>query len=474
MLRPSVETYRFPLVPRSSTEERGAFPGRLHFSTCSGSMEIVAFRTLWVLLAIFADSMFSQARAPVHAGDPAPNLTWTKIVASVPASGGPRSLFGQTTVLQFLRPVSHNEHAVSEWNALVEQFADRPVNFVWIANEKEESLAPFLKTHPVRGWLVLDPSEESYKAYGVEGAAGVLIDPHGVIAGFTFMTPEADQIQAVLDRRTVAISGELSEAQMDAIRDSKAVRVEAEPIRSPSPPQKPNLPPSEEVHISPSETKGTAGSIGPDHWMQRGFDLRAILSKVLGTDASRIDLPAALDNGARYDFVLVPPREEDEEAMRRRVREGIEKYFHVTLAQVIRPVEVYVMTAEEGKAPRRKPESEAYGGSVGTFTRTFKLPEGVAPTQEAIEEAIRREMATAEMTAMTALSSSMDEFRRALEDGLRRPIVDETKLTGIYDFKIQGEAQTTAEFLGMLRDQLGIILTPTQRSIEMTVVRTVE
>jgi hypothetical protein len=43
-------------------------------------------------------------------------------------------------VLLFLRPVSRNEQAVSSWNKLVEQFADKPVNFVWIANEAEESL----------------------------------------------------------------------------------------------------------------------------------------------------------------------------------------------------------------------------------------------------------------------------------------------------------------------------------------------
>jgi uncharacterized protein (TIGR03435 family) len=278
-----------------------------------------------------------------------------------------------------------------------------------------------------------------------------------------------------LDGRSIAIKGEPSEAQTNAILDNKIVRLEAEPSRSPPPPQKPDLPPSDEVHISPSKTNGTVGSIGPDHWMQRGFNLRTILSKILGTNPSRIELPEAVDNGARYDFVLVPTREEDEETMNRQVREGIEKHFHVTISLVIRPMDVYVMTVVEGKTPPRKSEDKAFGGAIGVSTiRTFKLPEGTAPTREALEEAIRRSMATAELTAMTALSSSMDEFARALEDGLHRPIVDETKLTGIYDFKVEGEARTTEEFLRMLRNQLGIALTPTQRSIEMTVVRVVE
>jgi uncharacterized protein (TIGR03435 family) len=301
-----------------------------------------------------------------------------------------------------------------------------------------------------------------------------LIDTSGKIAGFTFMAPEERQIQAVLDGHAIAINGYASDAQMDSILAGTAVRVEAEPFRSPPPPQKPDLPPSDEVHISLSKTKGTIGSIAPDHWMQRGFELTAILSQIMGTNPSRIELPPSLDNESKYDFVLVPPGEEDEETMNRQVREGIEKYFHVNIARAIRPMDVFVMSAMEGKTPPSKPESEAFGGGIGVSSQWFKLPEGTAPTREALDEALRRSMATAELTAITALSSSMDDFRRRLEDGLHRPIVDETKLTGIYDFKIRGEAQTTEEFLSMLRDQLGITLTPTRRSIEMIVVRPIE
>jgi hypothetical protein len=50
-------------------------------------------------------------------------------------------------------------------------------------------------------------------------------------------------------------------------------------------------------------------------------------------------------------------------------------------------------------------------------------------------------------------------------------VINETKLREYYDFKLQGQAQTTEQFLGMLRDQLGLVLTPMQRSIEVTAVR---
>jgi uncharacterized protein (TIGR03435 family) len=86
----------------------------------------------------------------------------------------------------------------------------------------------------------------------------------------------------------------------------------------------------------------------------------------------------------------------------------------------------------------------------------------------------RSRMAAVELKARIAGSSSMDEFSRALEEGLHRPVINETGLAGSYDFQVQGEPRSTEEFLDMLRDQSGIALTPTRRDIEVIVVRPVE
>lgn len=430
--------------------------------------------------------IFGEVSMPVKAGDPAPNLTWTKVIASDANSVGPQNLSG-TAVLLFVGPVSINEETLSHWNNLVQQFADKQVNFVWIANEKEELLAPFLKMHPVRGWMVLDPEEQSFKAYGIEGGDAVLINSNGKIAGFTSMPPSPDQIQAVLDGRAVAVKGEPTEAQLDAFFEGKAVRLEAEPSRFDfHPTQKPDLSPSDEVHISPSHAEGTDSSTGPDYWIRRGFELKAIISEISGATASRVDVPAALDNGARYDFVLVPSRDEDEETMNRQVLAGIEKHFHIAVTQEIRTVDVYVMTAAQAKTPPKKSEGEAMGGSVGFSTQWIdapKLPDDMPRTRKTVEAAarqymdspeFRQAMNTAQLAMASAVSSSADEFCKMLEDGLHRPVINETKLQGYYDFKLQGQAQTTEQFLGMMRDQLGLVLTPTQRNIEVTTVRRVE
>jgi len=48
--------------------------------------------------------------------------------------------------------------------------------------------------------------------------------------------------------------------------------------------------------------------------------------------------------------------------MKRQVREGIEKYVHLTITLAMKSIDVYVMTTVEGKTPPMKSESEAFGG----------------------------------------------------------------------------------------------------------------
>jgi uncharacterized protein (TIGR03435 family) len=439
------------------------------------------------LAMAMAVTMSAQIISSLKAGDPAPKLTYTRIVAFPGDSAGPENFAGRTTVLLFLGPVIANKQTVARWNGLVERFAEKGVNFVWIAKEKEDSLVPFLATHPVRGWMVLDPAEESYKTYGVEGGSGVLIDSHGVIAGFTSGAPQEDQIRAVLDGSAVVIDGQATEDQLDAIFEGKAVRLEARPRRMPpfEPPRKPDVAPLEEPYISVSRTEGTISSTAPDHWVRRGFELKAILSEILGTSPARVELPAALDKGTRYDFVLVPPVEEDDAVMKRQARAGIEKFFQVTITAETRLMDVYVMTRAEGKTPPPESDESLATGSFAV-TQTFevpeelRIPEGTPRTRKAEEEAARRflespemrqRMPLAQLTGLAATGGSMDELRHALEEGLHRPVVDETALAGRYNFHVRGKARTTEQFLEMLRDQAGVSVAPGSRSLEIIVLR---
>jgi uncharacterized protein (TIGR03435 family) len=436
----------------------------------------MTLRVILSLLAIAVVSVFGQNPISVKVGDLEPNIVWTRILRSAESPDRrPGSFFGQVTVLAFFRNVSANESLVSKWNELVAKFAGQPVSFVWIASEQEPPLDPWLQKHPVSGWLLLDSKWDTARAYGVEMSGGVVIDTNGRIAGFTFMIPTEREIRAVQEERVLAIKSDADDSQMNAILADRAVRLNAEPHRWPPPEAKPDIPPSYEVHISPSSTRGTVGSEGLDYFVQRGFDARAMISKVYEKDPSRIVLPASLDNEERYDFVLVPPRRMDREAVYRFVQQGIEKHFRVSMTVESRPIDVYVMTALDGKTPAAKTDEESFdGGSIGWSGPEYVeiVPhDGTPPTIEMLREmASTLNLSSSGIVNISADNSTMDSFRLALEQGLNCPILDETNLKGTYDIAVHG-ARSTDEFLRMLRDQSGIVLTRVQRDIEMLVVR---
>lgn len=135
---------------------------------------------LLTLLAVTVAAVFGQAPAPVKAGDLAPNLIWTRVLAG----GDPGSLFGHLTVIGFFPAVSPNESLVARWNELVAKFAGQPVRFVWIASEYQPPLDPWLEKHPVSGCLLLDRLGSTAHAYGVQ-FGGAIIDANGRVAGFT-------------------------------------------------------------------------------------------------------------------------------------------------------------------------------------------------------------------------------------------------------------------------------------------------
>ncbi len=433
----------------------------------------MTLRLLLSLLTIAVMITFGQSSVPIKAGDAAPNLVWTKVLRSAsPSAGKPGSFLGQVTVLVFFPNVSANESLVSEWNQLCAQFAEEPVRFVWITSEDEGTLAPWLQQHPVSGWLLHDPQEKTAHTYGVEMSGGALIDTQGKIAGFTFLLPDEQQIRAVQEGRVLALHGDADDAQMNLIMAGKAVRLDAEPHRLPAftPPPKPDISPSYEVHISPSHTNGTDSSEGPDQFVYRGYDLRGIMSVIYKKDPSRLVLPAALEDEKRYDFVLVLPHEMNREEMYQLVQGAIEKYFHLSVQVESRPMQVYVMTAVDGEMPGRK-TAKGFGSLfISSSTQWEAVPGDAPPTIETLKMYSAGKLPKGGISQFSAFGATMDDLRQTLEQELNRPIVDETNLDGAYEITVQGKAPHNDDLLQMLREQAGIVLTPAQRKTEMLVV----
>jgi uncharacterized protein (TIGR03435 family) len=102
------------------------------------------------------------------------------------------------------------------------------------------------------------------------------------------------------------------------------------------------------------------------------------------------------------------------------------------------------------------------------------LPPGTPQTPEAIEKAMQEFLKHPENAGISNISAgntTMDLFRQDLERGLGRPVIDETGLEGVYDFEVHGNAGNTDEFIRMLREQTGLVLTSAIRSIEILTLR---
>ena len=292
-------------------------------------------------------------------------------------------------------------------------------------------------------------------------------------------------------------------------RQSMAMRSRAqEEVPAPVPPfaamgpqpvvKKPNLPPSNDVRIAPTRRRreeGASGGNGPDYWVIEGAPLKPVLARLYDVPETRIEVPTSLEN-ERYDFVLVLPRNENQETMIRLMREGIEKHYHVTREQ--RPMEVDVLTAPNGiKAHEAHDEDSMFG--FGCFMVKAqdgppRIPDffGLANIMDlhmvASEEPSNPEQAVGRMkseifrakcsstppgVSINSIGDSltMEELCRVLEGGLDRPIVDETHLDGAYALNVHSEAVTTREFLRVLCDKLGLVVSPARREISMLIAR---
>jgi hypothetical protein len=95
--------------------------------------------------------------------------------------------------------------------------------------------------------------------------------------------------------------------------------------------------PSEAVHITLHITERAADhtewvmSMGSRHWVMLGAPLRLLMAHAYHVDPSSLLVPAHLDEGSRYDLVLLLPHEESYTRMAVRVQRALQGHFGVSL-----------------------------------------------------------------------------------------------------------------------------------------------
>jgi uncharacterized protein (TIGR03435 family) len=211
---------------------------------------------------------------------------------------------------------------------------------------------------------------------------------------------------------------------------------------------------------------------GADSWVARGFDLKALIAQVYGMDARRIDLPAGQDADARYDITLTTRGEVDPDAMQRLLEDALEKKFKLSVTEESRPLEVYVLTAPNGPGAAL----HRHAGAQDSVEGSSLLKVGDGSMQEGDEEQItimeRNCSGVPSGGGIVATAGTLPDLGKTLEQDLDRLLVDETHLAGSFDFKV-GSYDNKESLFKLLREQLGLVVTPAKRNVIVLEVRPV-
>jgi uncharacterized protein (TIGR03435 family) len=419
---------------------------------------LALFLTVGVTVSFAQQGVFGPSTNHVEAGDLAPDLHLSKVVSAPGVvTWSPANLFGQITVIGFFATTSNIQDAVSSWNATARQLAGKGVQFVWVTDEKESSLVPFLAQHPMRGWVMLDPDHASAREYGLEVPETAIVGTDGKVLGFTAGTPESDVVRAAVDG---TVSTDLKKP---------GEHLEARPMHLPTPSEsRPPLAPSFDIHVSispRSDADGTADSSGDDYISLKGFTLKDAIARAAALNPVRIDLPPELDTDQHYDLAMVLPRSPGGGRMRQYFLEALLDYFGVGASTELRLTDVYAVSAPHGLSPAFRVSSQEGDWGFQQFSLGWAKGKGPPSDSSRVKD----------FTSLTSIGGNitMDGFCRFLENLVDRPVLNETGARGEFKFDVQASnpgAPGGNDLLDRLREQTGIVIEPAQRWIQILVV----
>lgn len=393
------------------------------------------------LICFSSASIAAQTPRP-RVGDQAPELK-VKMIMQAPSheaarmnqSGLWEPLRGKVVVVEFWATwCGPCMPALTHLNQLAEKFKDQPVQFIAITDEDEATITQFLRQKPIRGWVGLDTEKTTLKVYqpGVIPHT-VVIGRDGKIAAITEpMNVTAEAISDLLAGKPISLPLKVSvtaDLAWDKKTDAKTeANTEAEPLF--------------QILIKPSQSASGGTSFAPEKITGDGMAFSNFITTAYQTPYFRI-VNRVPESKEKYKVSVIVPKGR-EEMLYLVFRQAVEAFFGVRTRREKQEVDVFVLRVPEGK--------------------TF----GLRPSPAAKEtKSFGRGKIHAEKQPLTVLAETLENF-------LGRPVVDETKVSGEYDWELPYNYADKSLLLNALRDQLGLEVAPAKRTIEMLVVEKAE
>jgi uncharacterized protein (TIGR03435 family) len=192
-----------------------------------------------------------------------------------------------------------------------------------------------------------------------------------------------------------------------------------------------------EFSIGPAA--GDSVSINPAAIRANGITLQTAIAVAHDIPAVRVISPAWV-TGTRYSMTAIVDASASHSfrsLLRRELRDRLQLETHVEG----RPFDVFVLTASD--APRLERSNNTASTSL-------------------------------QSSAMQIQNGSMERLASALQAVLGKPVIDETNISGFYNFEFDWHEPRDASVTAILRDRFGLHLTRGQRQLEALVVDRIE
>jgi uncharacterized protein (TIGR03435 family) len=371
----------------------------------------IGMRIIWASL-IFGSVATAQS---VEVGQAAPKLT----LGTVVQGHLDEQLPAKARVLEFWATwCPPCRKSLPQLNELADRFKDRPIDFISITSESCDIVNAFLKDHPMRGIVALDPNFRMFKSYGAGLPTTVLITSSGRIAA---ATTEPDLI-------TPAMLEDL---------------ISGRPIDVPA------------VKALGARTPFTTGM----RFHDVGASVRVVITPVMkdsGWSAEEDQFESSLPELLSFAYEISPPRIIIKAPLKDRIY-AVQAWVPPSHADLLRVLFQNALIAAAGfdaKRERRLVDVLVVTGMPGKLHESHRDP----PAN------------TAEFGHYVSDGAELDLLRQQIEAATGKPVIMDHPGGTKVQYELRWDTGKLGSFEAALIDQLGLTLQPEQREIEVLVV----
>lgn len=223
-----------------------------------------------------------------------------------------------------------------------------------------------------------------------------------------------------------------------------------------------------QVHIVPTSLPAGSSSIetGDGSWAARGYDLRTLIALVYGVDGRRVDFADLGVATARFDLTATLPDDIDPAQMQTVLSDALARRFGLAIAAETRAMDVYVLTAPHGPSAAMKRHVTRISAAEIAGMADASSADDTSRVTVFGQDCTDKDS----QTGIAVEASTIGDFQRTLEPDLDRVLVDETRLSGSFDFTVS-KYSSQQQLFQLMQDKLGLVVTPAERNVTVLTVR---